>query len=96
MTAQALLDELAARGIRVRVVGDRIRLAPPDAIDEPLLAEARRLKPELLRLLAAEISTPAECGWCGGALLPRLFDLVGHPALHCPACHHWTLAGGTA
>jgi len=32
------------------------------------------------------ISTPAECAWCGGVLVPHLLDLAGRPALLCPTC----------
>ena len=96
MTAPELLATLHARGVRVRVVGDRLRLAPPEALDEALIAEARRLKPDLLRLLAPGVSAPAECGWCGAALAAFLLDLPGRPALLCPSCRQWTMAGGAA
>ncbi|MBZ5588133.1 MAG: hypothetical protein LAO05_06180 [Acidobacteriia bacterium] len=96
MTAHALLAELNRRGVTARVVGDRLRLAPAAAVDEGLLAEARRLKPELLRLLTnrGQVVTPAVCGWCNAALEPYLIDLVGWPALLCTSCKRWTYAGG--
>ena len=98
MTAQAVLAELDRRGVSARVVGDKLRLTPIEALDETLIAEARRLKPELMRLLTAPagFSTPTECGWCGGALAPYLIDLAGRPALLCPSCHRWTVTGRPA
>ena len=96
MTAPEFLASLQASGIQVRVVGDHLRLKPVDAITPELLAEARRLKPDLLRLLAPGISAPAECAWCGAALAPYVLDLVGRPALLCPSCRRWTIAGGAA
>jgi hypothetical protein len=59
MTASALLDELARRGVRVRVVGDRLRLGPAKALGPELLAEARRLKPELVAALQREFPPAA-------------------------------------
>jgi hypothetical protein len=96
MTAPELLADLRARGIRVRVVGDRLRLAPLEVLTPELLEVVRQHKPELLRLLAGrhEVSTPAACSWCGGALAPYPLDLAGRPALLCPTCKRWTLAGG--
>ena len=98
MTAPDFLANLRERGIRVRAVGDNLRLAPAAALTPEVLAEARRLKPALLRLLTPrrEMSTPAACGWCGGALAPYLFDLAGRPALLCPGCKRWTYVGGVA
>jgi len=93
VTARDLLVELDRRGVTARVVGDRLRLRPADALDDVLLAEARRLKPELLRLLASTVTTTAECAWCGAALAPYLLDLAGRPALLCPSCRRWTLGG---
>jgi hypothetical protein len=51
MTAPELLADLRARGIRVRVVGDRFRLAPLGVLTPELLEVVRQHKPELLRLL---------------------------------------------
>jgi len=93
MTAQDLLATLQARGVRVRVVGDHLRLKPPAALSPELLAQVRELKSEIIAVLTGpEISIPADCGWCGAALAPYLLDLVGRPALLCPTCHRWTLA----
>lgn len=96
MTAPELLATFHTRGVRVRVTGDRLHLAPADAVTPELLAEARRLKGELLRLLTPGFSTSALCGWCGGALAPYLVDQAGRPALLCPGCSRWTLVGGAA
>jgi hypothetical protein len=98
MTAPDFLAHLRECGIRVRAVGGNLRLAPTDALTPEVLAEARRLKPALLRLLAAPTgrTTTATCGWCGGGLAPYLFDLAGRSALLCPACKRWTYPGGAA
>lgn len=99
MTAQALLTELSRRGITALALGDTLRLVPRSALDDVLIAEARRLKPDLLRLLAAPagLSTAAVCCWCGSALAPYLCDLAGRGrALLCPICHRWTISGGAA
>ena len=98
MTAPELLAELDRRGVRVRVVGDNLRLAPVEALDDGLLAEARRLKPELLELVCrGQKSAPAACGWCGAGLAPYLFASRGvAPTLCCPSCHRWTATGGAS
>jgi hypothetical protein len=96
MTAREVLTMLHDRGIRVGVSGDHLRLKPLAAITPELLATVREHKPELLRLLAPGVSTPAECGWCGAALAAYLLDLAGHPAVLCPVCRRWTYAGGGA
>ena len=97
MTAQAVLAELERRGVSASVNGDKLHLAPAEVLDEALIAEARRHKPELLRLVARhQVVTPAECCWCGATLVPYLLDMAGRPALLCPTCHKWTLAGDAA
>jgi hypothetical protein len=97
LSARELLATLHARGVRVRVVGDRLRLAPPEVLTPELLAEVREHKPELIAALTAPgFTTPAACAWCGGALAPYLLDLAGRPALLCPTCSRWTLAGGAS
>lgn len=98
MTTPELLATLHTHGVRVRVVGDHLRLAPVAVVTPELLAQVREHKPELLRLLATrhEVSTPAECLWCGGPLAPYVIDLAGRPALLCSSCHQWTMVGGPA
>lgn len=99
MTAQGLLAELCRRGVTARALdSDTLHLVPAVALDAELIAEARRLKPDLLRLLAkpAERTTPAVCGWCRAPLAPYLLDLAGRPALLCTGCHRWTMVGGPA
>jgi LSD1 subclass zinc finger protein len=96
MTAPELLAELARRGVTARVVGDRLRLAPAEALDEALLAEARRLKPDVMRLLAPELAVPTTCVVCGGAREPVLFTVAGRPAVRCGECGTWDLVGGAA
>jgi hypothetical protein len=64
MTAATLLAELAHRGATIEADGEDLVLSPVDALDDALLLEARQLKPELLRLLAAPArsSTRVVCG----------------------------------
>jgi len=51
MTATALLDTLAARGVSIRADGDTLKLRPMEAIPD-LLPEIRQLKPALLEFLS--------------------------------------------
>ena len=51
MTAQALLDELAAHGVTVRAVGQNLRLAPKAAVTPELTEIVRAHKLELLAIL---------------------------------------------
>jgi len=97
MTALEVLTTLEARGVRVRVVGDRLRLAPADVLTPELLAVVREHKPGIIAALTASgILASAECGWCNAALAPYLFRLAGRPALLCPTCHRWTMVGGAS
>ena len=97
MTAASLLAEFHRRGVSARVVGDRLRLAPAEALNAEILIEARRLKPELLRALSLlpAVAAPVECCWCGGVLAPYLLDTRRGKALLCPSCHRWTAVGGS-
>ena len=53
MTASTLIADLEARGVTVEpVVGDHIRVCPASALSAHELAALRRLKPEILALLA--------------------------------------------
>ncbi len=70
MTATALLDTLAARGVSIRADGDTLKLRPMEAIPD-LLPEIRQLKPALLEFL----SYPP--------LMQEM--LTAHPALNNPA-----------
>lgn len=54
MTAPALLAALADLGIETRAEGDALALKPASRVPPDLLAEARRLKPEIMALLLAE------------------------------------------
>jgi hypothetical protein len=93
MTAATLLAELAHRGATIEADGEDLVLSPVEALDDALLLEARQLKPELLRLLAAPagFSTQAVCGWCASPLAPYRLDTSRGLALLCPACHRWTV-----
>ena len=52
-SAQAILDDLARRGITVRLDGETLRLGPREALDDNLLSRIKEYKPELIRALAA-------------------------------------------
>ena len=54
MTPAAVLTALAEAGIAATAEGDALVLRPASAVPPDLLAEARRLKPELLALLRSE------------------------------------------
>lgn len=75
-TARALA-ELRARGLYVTPTGpDRIRIGPPDLLDDEILRWARGVKPELLRILTTRrawscvrcdrfrFRLPTVCYWC--------------------------------
>jgi hypothetical protein len=51
MTAQTLLDELAACGVTVRAVGPNLRLGPKAAVTPEITETVRWHKPGLLALL---------------------------------------------
>jgi hypothetical protein len=53
-----VLTEFARRGISMRIVGAGVRLSPKAALDTSLLARARAVKCELVRMLS---SRPATC-----------------------------------
>ena len=63
--AARLIAEWRARGLYVESRGpDRIRIGPPELLDEKTIESARAAKPALLRILTA----PAEtwpCEFCG-------------------------------
>ena len=62
MTPAAVLTALAEAGIGATADGDALVLRPASAVPPDLLAECRRLKPELLALLrsdAANVNDPA-------------------------------------
>jgi hypothetical protein len=50
--ADELLDDLAAASVAVEAVDGRLRLSPPSAVDEALLARVKASKPAILELLA--------------------------------------------
>jgi predicted Zn-dependent protease len=53
-SAAILVESLRARGVEIRVVGDRIRCRPAAALSPEELAALIENKPEILRLLAPE------------------------------------------
>ena len=54
MNVSELLSELESRGTRVEVHGDRLRIQPPESVDEALLEAIRAHKGELVELLRPE------------------------------------------
>jgi hypothetical protein len=60
-----VLTELRAAGVTVTRAGDRLRLAPPQAVPAPLLAAVKENKAALLRLV--EEPAPVRCFTCRGA-----------------------------
>lgn len=59
MSAATVFQTLAARGAVVTVRGDILSITPRAVIDEPLRAEIRAHKSELLELLSAPQKAPA-------------------------------------
>ena len=75
MSAAAILDRLAAAGVRVRLDPadpERLRLSPPDRLNGELLALARNHKRELLTALRERSGpTPEQLNAWGEFLLER-------------------------
>ena len=88
MSAQLILDDLAARGVRIWAESNRLKLDAPVGVltaeDKAKLAE---LKPALLAVLRSETKT---CLDCDGAL--NLQDRA-HDVWWCPGCR--TFSDGT-
>ena len=86
--AARLIAEWRARGVYVEYRGpDRLRIGPPDLLDEEMIERARVAKPALLRILTTSEETwaclscgrfrfwlPTICYWC------RRGDRVTHHA----------------
>jgi len=51
-SAQTILDEMARRGVTVRVDGETLRLGPRGALDDDLLTRIKQHKPEIILALA--------------------------------------------
>jgi len=93
MTAAALLVRLTAAGIRLEVVGDRIRYdAPAGAFTDDLRAQLAQVRDELIRILEGTrpASLPGErCGAPSELAMERGADgerpLAGVPAATKPA-----------
>jgi len=71
MTANDILSELTRRGVRLEVVGDRIRWRPKEAVPEELVEGLKRLKSEIIAELSRESQSglglcpgPTHCGGC--------------------------------
>jgi hypothetical protein len=55
-----LLEQLRSKGVEVRADGDRLNLRPASALSPEELAQAKALKPDIMRLLApSPLPTPA-------------------------------------
>ena len=75
--AAVLLAELRARGVYLEPRGpDRLRIGPPDLLDDDAIERARAAKPALLHILGTSaswscvrcgrfrFSLPTVCWWC--------------------------------
>jgi len=83
MDARNLIETLKARGLNLRVNGDRIRVeAPqePDSETKALLDEVRRHQDEIKAILMAPL-----CWNCGQAMVP-ITDINGKDIHYCQAC----------
>jgi len=65
MNAAEVLTELQAAGVTLTRHGDRLRLAPPQAIPVDLLERVRECKADLLKLVREP--APVLCFACKGA-----------------------------
>jgi hypothetical protein len=52
-----VLIEFSRRGIRMRLVGAAVKLSPKSALDARLLAQARAVKNEIVRMLSSRRET---------------------------------------
>jgi len=59
MNVHVLMDSIEAKGIHVRLDGDRIKLSPKSELTPELIDEVRDHKPELLHFLRSE--WPRQC-----------------------------------
>ena len=83
MDARNLIETLKARGVELRVNGDRIQVeAPqePDSNTKALLDEVRRRRKEVISILAA---TPC---WNCGAEVAETIDIYGRRWWKCWEC----------
>ncbi len=64
MTAATLLERFRSKGVEVRANGDHLNLRPASALSPEELAQAKALKPELLRLLAPPEMRPLVDAHC--------------------------------
>lgn len=92
MNPARILEELERAGVHLEVVGDKIRMRPPEAIPAEMLNLVRRHKPALLDLLRdREARNEAE--------IRRLLAGQGWVVVRCRALEGaralWTLSGGT-
>ncbi len=65
MDAAEVLTELQAAGVTLTRHGDRLRLAPPQAVPRSLLERVRECKADLLRLVGEP--SPVLCFACKGS-----------------------------
>lgn len=94
MTASELLKEIRGRGVTVDVDGDKLRLAPGNALDKQLVEELRQHKVEVIAQLEEEeadrLVTELRSTMLAGEI-PHGWDKV----LHCTECGDvpWNVSG---
>lgn len=98
MTASALVATLRARGVILEPNGDRLRVRPATAVTSEEVETLRRLKPEVLRLLAtgAEAAPAPPAGRALWSPWPEALPGAGAwrriPFTPCAICPRWTFA----
>ena len=86
MNPRAALRELSARGIRVVVIGDRLRLrGPEDVLTSDLTESLRQHKAEILEA-ARLCPTCPECGAAIGPDEPECWWGVARVHIECGRC----------
>jgi hypothetical protein len=79
--ANDILEELARRGVAIRVDGDTLRLKPKAAVDDGLLARLQAHKPDILAVFSA---SPATCSSTCYEIEPGV--CIHHPWDGCKTC----------
>ena len=101
MSVYEIFADASAAGIEFAVSGDALRFYPRNAMTSGLLARVKRHKPEIMRRLNGEVSTPIDDDdWCD--VDAAVVDSLNHwddRAAHSRACEcgsllfRWDLNG---